>query len=306
MYDYSTMYSLTHPLPDHNINDRFLGPINYIRKWNNSKRQPLRKYLTVSSSSIKRTTDDTDRVGDDNGYEDSRGVRDRKDSTNSMLLIQDTINQSLSLPSSKSSSLLLTSSSSNDIHYVNDEVMNIIEEKDTKIVVPDSVMISSSTSTSSSGSSSDIDSNSHDVRSNGAFNNSVHANVNSTTEMIIRGDAVVKLLIAQSNRGHDIGAEGIWDSVSAHTIEEINQLNSSQRREAHKEKRSKRISMWDQTLDQGHVKKIKKVTTTSTGSEVDYHDGSSSSSRSSTSNSNNGSKHVNSFQVVADSRLASI
>jgi hypothetical protein len=221
-----------------------------------------------------------------------------------MLLIQDTINQSLSLPCSKSSSLLLTSSSSNDIHYVNDEVMNIIEEKDTKIVVPDSVTISSSTS--NSGSSSDIDSNSRDVRSNGTFNNSVHANVNSTTEMIIRGDAVVKLLIAQSNRGHDIGAEGIWDSVSAHTIEEINQLNSSQRREAHKEKRSKRVSMWDQTLDQGHVKKIKKVTTTSTGSEVDYHDGSSSSSRSSTSNSNNGSKHVNSFQVVADSRLASI
>jgi len=121
--------------------------------------------------------------------------------------------------------------------------------------------------------------------------------------MIIRGDAVVKLLIAQSNRGHDIGAEGIWDSVSAHTIEEINQLNSSQRKEAHKEKRLKRLSMWDQTLDQGHVKKIKKIRS----SEVDYHDGSSSSSRSSTSNScNNGNKHVNSFQVVADSRLASM
>jgi hypothetical protein len=86
--------------------------------------------------------------------------------------------------------------------------------------------------------------------------------------MIIRGDAVVKLLIAQSNRGHDIGAEGIWDSVSAHTIEEINQLNSSQRKEAHKEKRLKRLSMWDQTLDQGHVKKIKKISS----SEVDYHD----------------------------------
>jgi len=53
--------------------------------------------------------------------------------------------------------------------------------------------------------------------------------------------------------------------------------------------------MWDQTLDQGHVKKIKKISS----SEVDYHDGGSSSS-------NNGNKHVNSFQVVADSRLASM
>ena len=41
-----------------------------------------------------------------------------------MLLIQDTINQSLSLPSTNSSSILLTSSSSNDIHYVNSEVIN--------------------------------------------------------------------------------------------------------------------------------------------------------------------------------------
>lgn len=212
-----------------------------------------------------------------------------------MLFIQDTINQSLSLPSSKSSSILLTSSSSNDIHYVNGEVINIIEEKATKKTELNSVTISS---TSNSGSSSGIDRNSYNVGFNGALNSSVHVDVNSTTEMIVRGDAVVKLLIAQSNRGHDIGAEGIWDSVSAHTIEEINQLNSSQRKEAHKEKRLKRLSMWDQTLDQGHVKKIKKISS----SEVDYHDGGSSS----TSNSYNGNKHVNSFQVVADSRLASM
>jgi len=280
---------------DYNNNDRFLGPINWIRKWNNSKRQPLRKYLIISSSSIKKEIDDTDnKVDNVNGYEeDSRCVGDRKDNTNSMLLIQDTINQSLSLPSSKSSSVLLTSSSSNDIHYVNSEVINIIEEKATK---------KTELNTSNSGSSSGIDRNSNNVGFNGALNSSVHVDVNSTTEMIIRGDAVVKLLIAQSNRGHDIGAEGIWDSVSAHTIEEINQLNSSQRKEAHKEKRLKRLSMWDQTLDQGHVKKIKKISS----SEVDYHDGGSSSSRSSTSNSNNGTKHVNSFQVVADSRLASM
>jgi len=278
---------------DYSNNDRFLGPINWIRKWNNSKRQPLRKYLTISSSSIKKEIDDTDyKVDNVNGYEeDSRCVGDRKDNTNSMLLIQDTINQSLSFPSSKSSSVLLTSSSSNDIDYVNGEVINIIEEKATK---------QTELSTSNSGSSSGIDRNSYNV----GLNSSVHVDVNSTTEMIIRGDAVVKLLITQSNRGHDIGAEGIWDSVSAHTIEEINQLNSSQRKEAHKEKRLKRLSMWDQTLDQGHVKKIKKISS----SEVDYHDGgSSSSSRSSISNScNNGNKHVNSFQVVADSRLASM
>lgn len=273
---------------DYNNIDRFLGPINCIRKWNNSKRQPLRKYLTVSSSSIKRGIDDTDRVSNVNGYEDSRDVGDRKDSTNSMLLIQDTNNQSLSLPSSNSSSVLLTSSSSNDIHYVNGEVINIIEEKATKKAVLNSGVTISSTS--KRGSSSGIDRNSYNVGSNEASNSSVHVDVNSTTEMIIRGDAVVKLLIAQSNRGHDIGAEGIWDSVSAHTIEEINQLNSSQRKETHKEKRSKRLSMWDQTLDQGHVKKIKKISS----SEVDYHDGGS------------GNKPVNSFQAVADSRLTSI
>jgi len=183
---------------DYNNNDRFLGPINWIRKWNNSKRQPLRKYLTISSSSIKKEIDDTDnKVDNVNGYEeDSRCVGDRKDNTNSMLLIQDPINQSLSLPSSYSSSILLTSSSSNDIHYVNSEVINSIEEQATK---------KTELSTRNSGSSSGIDRNSYNV----GLNSSVHVDVNSTTEMIIRGDAVVKLLIAQSNRGHDIGAEGI-------------------------------------------------------------------------------------------------
>lgn len=107
----------------------------------------------------------------------------------------------------------------------------------------------------------------------------------NTPKEVIRGDAVVKLLIAQSNRGHDIGAEGIWDNVPADTVDEINRLNASQRREYHKAKRSKRPSMWDQALDQGRVKKIKK--------KISEDDGDAGGSN----------KRVNSFQDVADNRL---
>jgi len=320
MYDKYHLYSCDDDScdddDDDDDDDRFQGAINDILKWKNNRRQPLRKYLTITGSTLVHggvdvvvntgVIDGNCNIDDGKSKEKIRkdeqpvdfgiyhhddehlqhfisNYSDKVDSTNT---VQDTITQSLQLHSSSTSSSSSSSSQRNDCnrdtHRDDDDdiIMTMNGQSSTKINY-----LYNNDNSSKSRNNDSVESNHDSIESN------------QTLNTIIRGNDAVKLLIAQSNRGHDLGAEGIWDNISLKTIDEINQLNTIQRKEYHKDKRSKRLSMWNQVLDQGHVKKIKKIS-----SEVENHYDNNNCG----SSSSNVKKIVNSFQAVADSRLASM
>ncbi len=65
-------------------------------------------------------------------------------------------------------------------------------------------------------------------------------------------------LLNQSRRGREIGGEGLWEGISTLKDDlELKKLITAQRREEQRVLHSKRLSEWNQLLDQGKLKKVK-------------------------------------------------
>lgn len=60
-----------------------------------------------------------------------------------------------------------------------------------------------------------------------------------------------------SRRSRTLGGEGVWEVVSDKAKQKIEEISKRQRREDQIHKKQYRLSDWDQSLDAGHIRKVK-------------------------------------------------
>jgi len=71
------------------------------------------------------------------------------------------------------------------------------------------------------------------------------------------GEDMLSQLLAKSRQGKSIGSEGVWDTVPTAMVNKMQELATYQRRSEQLERREKRVSDWDASLDAGRRKKVK-------------------------------------------------
>lgn len=78
------------------------------------------------------------------------------------------------------------------------------------------------------------------------------ADKNSETSGLFKG------ILDLSRRGRELGGEGLWEQAGLEAnVDSVRALVTQQRREEQKQQHGKRLSEWDQLLDQGRIKKLK-------------------------------------------------
>lgn len=101
---------------------------------------------------------------------------------------------------------------------------------------------------SASESASDVESSARD--DNDGPSATVHQKSSVKTATM---DDILEL----SRRSRTLGSEGVWDIVSDKAKQKVDEISKQQRREDQQNRRQYRLSEWDQSLDAGHVRKVK-------------------------------------------------
>ena len=216
--------------------------IKRFAKWTAPRRMPLRKYYAMMREFHQLHASATHTESDSEGEEVEKEVEEEleEEDSGSEVSVEMDIEEEQESSSAASNSVTAapkdTTSSSNDMTTASsedDETESSSEDSD-----------SEESDSSSSSDEDNLPSTSSKTKT-------------TTAAAPVRGDAAVKLLMAQGIRGRDAGSEGIWDSVSPELAQEVTDMAVQQRRLLQKEKRSRQLSQWDQALDSGRTKKIK-------------------------------------------------
>lgn len=128
------------------------------------------------------------------------------------------------------------------------------------------VKISQSDSSSSNNSSSSEDSDSEDemkrIDSEKSSKNvqngkTLNGRASLTNRSSNNSVDLFQQLLSASNRGREVGGEGLWDTVSSELADVVREKAVKQRRLEQVERKARISSEWDQQLDRGRSKKIK-------------------------------------------------
>lgn len=103
---------------------------------------------------------------------------------------------------------------------------------------------------SESESESDVESSARDEDDNDAADSKLNSKPSLKTATM---DDILEL----SRRSRTLGSEGVWDIVSDKAKQKVDEISKQQRREDQQNRRQYRLSEWDQSLDAGHVRKVK-------------------------------------------------
>eukprot|EP01038_Epipyxis_sp_PR26KG_P006907 gene6907-9459_t len=73
----------------------------------------------------------------------------------------------------------------------------------------------------------------------------------------INPTTMLRSMINYSNRGKEVGGEGVWETVPNHIIAKVKEQTTQQLRLEQKNRQSKQQDSWNELLDQGRTKKVK-------------------------------------------------